>query len=64
MTTNVNTMRPVVSDEERRRRLHEAYSYLIALARQKTKDSATAGDRVGTLVGDIPGGKTEDAVRE
>ena len=65
MTTNVNTVRPIVGDEERGRRLHEAYSYLISLARQKqTKGSETTGDGTGTATCDIPSEKTGDAVRE
>ena len=65
MTTSVNTVRPIVGDEERGRRLHEAYSYLISLARQKkAKGTEATEDGTGSATCDIPGEGTGDAVRE
>ena len=65
MTTNVTTVRPIVGEEERGRRLHEAYSYLISLARQKkAKGPEATGDGTGPATCCIPGEKTGDAVRE
>lgn len=65
MTTNVTTVHPIVGDEERGRRLHEAYSYLISLARQKkAKGPETTGDGTGPATCGITGKKTGDAVIE